>query len=100
MVKKLLQKIPTVQCFNTHFLNITESLGLTVSDNPDNNDRLNLDEMVTNAIKKYKNHPGIKAIKTSIRQDEKSRFSHVHPGYVKDETEALDPKSRTVGTYS
>ena len=98
-MKKLLQTIPTLQCFNTHFLNIIESLGLTVPDNPDDNDRLNLDEMVTNAITKYKNHPGIKAIKTSIRQDEKFRFSHVHPWYVKDETAALDPKSRTVGTY-
>ena len=85
------------QCFNTYFLNITDSLGLSVPDNPDNNDRLNLNEMVTNAIKKYKNHPSIKAIKTSMRQDEKFRFSHVHPGYVKDEIEALDPKKSNSG---
>ena len=85
------------QCFNTYFLNITDSLGLSVPDNPDNNDRLNLDEMVTNAIKKYKNHPSIKAIKTSVRQDEKFRFSHLHPGYVKDEIEALDPKKSNSG---
>ena len=58
------------------FENITELLGLSV---PDNNDRLNFDEMVTNAIEKYKNHLGLKAIKTSIRQEEMSRFSHVHP---------------------
>ena len=35
------------QSFSMYFLNITESLALSA---PDNNDRLNLDEIVTNAI--------------------------------------------------
>ena len=77
-----------------YFLNVTESLGLSV---PYNNDILNLDEMVTNAIEKDKNHPGIKTIKTSIRQEEKFRFSHIHPWNVKDELEALDPKKSNSG---
>ena len=42
MVIKVLQMTPILHgLFNTHFLNITESLGLSV---PDNNDSLNLDE--------------------------------------------------------
>ena len=93
--KKIIADVTKIaQCFNTYFLNITESLGLSV---PYNNDILNLDEMVTNAIEKDKNHPGIKTIKTSKRQEEKFRFSHIHPRNVKDELEALDPKNSNSG---
>ena len=70
-------------------MNITESLGLSA---PDNNDRLDLDEMVTNVIEKYKNHSNISTIKTSLRQEERFRFSHVHHWNVKDELGPLDPK--------
>ena len=59
---------------------------------PDNNDRVNLDEMVTKSIEKYKIHPGITAIKTSLRQKEKFRLSNVHSWNVKGELEVLDRK--------
>ena len=49
------------ESFNTYFLNITDSLGLTF---PEDSFTKDLDTMVTNAVEKYKNHPGIKAINT------------------------------------
>jgi len=65
MVKKLLHMIPILHSLNTYFLNISESLGLSA---PDDNNRFSLDEMVTSAIEKCRNHPGINAINTSMQQ--------------------------------
>ena len=61
------------ECFNKYFLNITESLGLSASDTNDNNDRTNLDEMVTRALEKYKNHPITRASKLSKSLYDKMR---------------------------
>ena len=44
------------ESFNTYFLNITDSLGLSA---PADSFTKDLDKMVTNAVEKYKNHPGI-----------------------------------------
>ena len=52
------------ESFNTYFLNITDSLGLSA---PEDNYTDDLDIMVTNAVEKYKNHSGIKQISLNFR---------------------------------
>ena len=53
--------------------------------------------MVTNAVEKYKNHPGIKAIKASLSQTERFEFLHVYPWDVMEQIEAIDPSKSNSG---
>ena len=76
------------ESFNTYFLNITESLRLSA---PKDSLTKDLDTMVTNAVGKYKNHPGIKEIKASLSQTDRFEFSHVYPWDVMEQIETIDP---------
>ena len=64
-IEVITDEIEKAESFNTFFLNIIDSLGLGT---PDDNDTNDLDIMITNAVEKYKDHPGIKAIKASLLQ--------------------------------
>ena len=82
------------ETFTTYFLNITDSLGLGA---PDDNYTNNLNIMVSNAVKKYKNHPSIKAIKASSPQTDQFKFSHVYPWNVMDQMESIDSSKANSG---
>ena len=53
--------------------------------------------MLTDAVEKYKNHPGIKAIKASLSQTDRFEFSHVYPWDVMEQIEAIDPSKPNSG---
>ena len=53
------------KCLNSHFVNITDSLGLNSSFKSNGAD-LTLDSRIDIVIAKYKNHPSITAIKVTV----------------------------------
>ena len=55
-------------CLNTHFVKITDSLGLDLSVKDDGID-MSMDDMVDIATAKYKNHPSIITIKSKVKTD-------------------------------
>ena len=84
------------ECFNSHFVNITDSLGLDPMFKQIPN-CIELDEKVEVALMKYRNHPSIIAIKHKVRYEKKFQFYHVYPWDVMNFVEALDASKSTSG---
>ena len=64
------------ECLNTHFVNITDSLGLDPSFKINETD-LSMEESIDMALAKYKNHPSIAAIKKKYKVSRKFEFNNV-----------------------
>ena len=77
------------ECLNSHFANITDSLGLDPSFKDDGID-VSLENKVDIATEKYKNHPSIVAIKSKVQIEKKFEFSNVNLLNVMIKIEALD----------
>ena len=83
------------ECFNDHFVNITESLGLdpTFRDDLECQD---LEIKIDRATEKYKEHASIIAIKNRKCTSTFS-FEHVNPWNVMDQIKALDTNKSSSG---
>ena len=77
------------ECFNSHFVSVTDSLGLGPMFKQIPN-CIKLDEKLEVALMKYRNHPSIIAIKHKVSCDKKFQFAHVYPWDVMNFVEALD----------
>ena len=77
------------ECLNSHFVNITDSLGLDPSFKDDGID-VSLENKVDIATEKYNNHPSIVAIKSKVQIEKKFEFSNVNLLNVMIKIEALD----------
>ena len=84
------------ECFNSHFVNITDSLGLDPMFKQTPN-CIELDEKIEVALMKYRNHPSIIANKHKVSYEKKFQFSHVYPWDVMNFVEALDASKSTSG---
>ncbi len=84
------------ECFNTHFLNITDSLGLDPKFKQVSS-CIELNEKLEVALMKYSNHPSIIAIKHKVSYEQKFQFSHVYPWDVMKFVETLDASKSTSG---
>ena len=84
------------ECFNSHFVNITDSLGLDPIFKQESS-YIELDEKVEVALMKYRNHPSIIAIKHKVSYEQKFQFSHVYPWDVMKFVETLDASKSTSG---
>ena len=63
-------------CLSTHFVNITDSLGIDPSFKINETD-LSIEESIDMALAKYKNHPNIAAIKKKYKVSRKFEFNNV-----------------------
>ena len=63
------------ECLNSHFVNITDSLGLDPSFKDDRID-VSLENKVEIATEKCKNHPSIVAMKSKVQIEQKFEFSN------------------------
>ena len=83
------------ECFNDHFVNITDSLGLdpTFRDDLECQD---LEIKIDRAMEKYKEHASIIAIKNRKCTSTFS-FEHVNPWNVMDQIKALDTNKSSSG---
>ena len=84
------------ECLNSHFVNITDSLGLDPSFKDDGID-VSLENKVDIATEKYKNHPSIVAIKSKVQIEKKFEFSNVNSLNVMIKIEALDNSKSNSG---
>ena len=84
------------ECFNSHFVNITDSLGLD-SMFKQVSSCIELDEKLKFALMKYSNHPSIIAIKHKASYEQKFQFSHVYPWDVMKFIETLGASKSTSG---
>ena len=84
------------ECLNSHFVNITNSLGLDPSFKDDGID-VSLESKVDIATEKYKNHPSIVAIKSKVQIEKKFEFSNVNLLNVMIKIEALDNSKSNSG---
>ena len=81
--------IVIAECLNSHFANITDSLGLDPSFKDDGID-VSLEDKVEIATEKYKNYPSIFAIKSKVWIEKIFEFSNANLLNVMIEIEALD----------
>ena len=84
------------ECLNSHFVNITDSLGLDPSFKDDGID-VSLENKVDIATEKYNNHPSIVAIKSKVQIEKKFEFSNVNLLNVMIKIEALDNSKSNSG---
>ncbi len=84
------------ECFNTHFLNITDSLGLDPKFKQVTS-CIELDEKLEIALMKYSSHLSIITIKHKVSYEQKFQFSHVYPWDVMKFVETLDASKSTSG---
>ena len=89
------------ECFNEYFSNITESLDIAPSFKEAHENmtvELTVDQMVENAVEKYKNHPSIRRIKDNCHMaNSKFEFTHVLPNEVRTQINALNCKKANSG---
>ena len=64
------------ECLNSHFVSITDSLGLNTSFKSSETD-LSLDDRVDMAIDKYEGHPSITTIKKRVMIYKQFEFSNI-----------------------
>ena len=84
------------ECFNSHFVNITDSLGLDPMFKQVSSS-IELDENVKFSLMKCSNHPSIITIKHKVSYEQKFQFSHVYPWDVMKFIETLDASKSTSG---
>ena len=84
------------ECLNSHFVNITDSLGLDPSFKDDGID-VSLENKVDIATEKYNNHPSIVAIKSKVQIEKKFEFNNVNLLNVMIKIEALDNSKSNSG---
>ena len=84
------------ECFSSHFVNITDSLGLDPMSKQVSS-CIELDEKLKVALMTYRNHPSIIAIKHKVSYEQKFQFSHVYPWDVMKFIETLDASKSTSG---
>ena len=84
------------ECLNSHFVNITDSLGLDPSFKDDGID-VSLENKVDKATEKYKDHPSIVAIRSKAPIGKKFDFSYVNLLNVMIKIEAFDTGKSSSG---
>ena len=95
MAKSVCQTIG--ECFNSYFVNITDTLDLpeeTVSVHED----VTHEDPVLQAINKYQHHPSIQMIKQNVGHlagEDKFEFSHINPISVWNEINQLNNTKKT-----
>ena len=84
------------ECFNSHFVNITDSLGLDPMFKQVSS-CIELHEELKFALMTYRIHPSIIAIKHKVSYQQKFHFFHVYPWDVMKFIETLDASKSTSG---
>ena len=85
-------------CFNSYFINITDTLCLTESETIGG--FIPSHDAVLNAANKYKNHPSISKIKKTIKSGETFVFQPVSSVEVRNEIDQLNSSKKTSGELS
>ena len=84
------------ECLNTHFVKITDSLGIGQSFKINETD-LSMEDSIDMALAKYKNHPSIAAIKKKYRVSRKFEFNNVDLLNIMNKIEALSTNKASSG---
>ena len=82
-------------CFNSYFLNITDTLCLNEPQSIDN--LIPFKDPVLNAVRKHENHPSIANIKINVRIEETFEFQPVSSLEVRNEINQLNRSKKTSG---
>ena len=85
------------ECLNTHFVNITDSLGIHLSFKINETD-LSMEGSIDIALAKYKNHPSIAAIKKNYKVSRKFEFNNVDLLNIMNIIEALSTNKASSGS--
>ena len=84
------------ECLNTHFVNITDSIGIDPSFKINETD-LSMEESIDMALAKYKTHPSIAAIKKKYKVSRKFEFNNVDLLNIMNKIEALSTNKSSNG---
>ena len=92
----LQEETRVAEILNSYFLNITDTLGLDpFFKDTDQNETV--DQMVNQAVEKYKNYNSILRIKEKTKNFPSFGFTHVNPWEVSEQIDALNTKKASSG---
>ena len=77
------------EIFNTYFSNLVSNLNITIDKNL-LSEEAGINDLILSTIKKYENHPSIKAIKNNVRHDKSFAFDPITLREIENEIQNLD----------
>ena len=92
----LQEETRVAEILNSYFLTITDTLGLDPFFK-DTGQNETVDQMVNQAVEKYKNHNSILRIKEKTKNFPSFGFTHVNPWEVSEQIDALNTKKASSG---